>query len=239
MSGQLGRQPGVLTGGTPLGVLTSPVALTVIGFGVLAAVLYFVATGVVEDLTVEDGVVEYGTAVGYFIAAAIAGRLTWPWRKASIWFAGLGLTYFFVAGEEISWGQRIFGVDTPEPLAERNVQGELTLHNLDGLHGTSRAIGLAAFVALYLVLPLAVVALPWVRRLADRLHVPIPPLTTAVVAVVAILFMVVPRVVDELVFALDEIGELFFSGAAVLFVWHQWQRRGAGRVDSAGIDARN
>lgn len=42
-------------------------------------------------------------------------------------FAG---AMFFVAGEEISWGQRIFGWETPAELAEVNKQNETTLHNI-------------------------------------------------------------------------------------------------------------
>ena len=32
--------------------------------------------------------------------------------------------------EEISWGQRIFDIDTPEALKEVNVQKEINIHNL-------------------------------------------------------------------------------------------------------------
>ncbi len=42
----------------------------------------------------------------------------------------LAFLFFFAAGEEISWGQRIFHVQTPEPLREVNNQGEITLHNI-------------------------------------------------------------------------------------------------------------
>ena len=36
----------------------------------------------------------------------------------------------FLVGEEISWGQRIFGWSTPEGLAAMNRQGETTVHNI-------------------------------------------------------------------------------------------------------------
>lgn len=42
----------------------------------------------------------------------------------------LALMFFAAFGEEISWGQRIFGVRTPEALRAVNVQGEINLHNL-------------------------------------------------------------------------------------------------------------
>jgi len=38
---------------------------------------------------------------------------------------------FFIAGEEISWGQRLLKFDTPEELKEVNYQDEFTLHNID------------------------------------------------------------------------------------------------------------
>src|SRR5690606_21726008 len=41
-----------------------------------------------------------------------------------------GLILLFGAGEEISWGQRIFGFDTPEAIYQHNAQGEMNLHNL-------------------------------------------------------------------------------------------------------------
>jgi hypothetical protein len=45
-------------------------------------------------------------------------------------FLGLALLFFFGAGEEISWGQHYLGFDTPEFWESRNVQRELTVHNL-------------------------------------------------------------------------------------------------------------
>lgn len=42
----------------------------------------------------------------------------------------LGLFFLFVAGEEISWGQRLLKVKTPEWFQQKNAQGETNLHNL-------------------------------------------------------------------------------------------------------------
>jgi hypothetical protein len=36
-----------------------------------------------------------------------------------------------MAGEEISWGQRIFGWATPDFFRENNIQGETNFHNMD------------------------------------------------------------------------------------------------------------
>jgi hypothetical protein len=51
------------------------------------------------------------------------------WIKLLV-YLGLALIYFFIAGEEISWGQRIFHIATPASWAAQNTQGETNLHNL-------------------------------------------------------------------------------------------------------------
>ncbi|KUK79653.1 MAG: hypothetical protein XD95_0227 [Microgenomates bacterium 39_7] len=43
----------------------------------------------------------------------------------------MALSLFFVAGDEISWGQRIAGLETPETIAQHNRQNEITIHNLE------------------------------------------------------------------------------------------------------------
>lgn len=43
----------------------------------------------------------------------------------------LAILMFLAFGEEISWGQRILGVETPEFIKENNIQGEINLHNLE------------------------------------------------------------------------------------------------------------
>ena len=41
----------------------------------------------------------------------------------------VGALLVFVAGEEISWGQRLFDWEKPTDWRDRNVQGETTVHN--------------------------------------------------------------------------------------------------------------
>lgn len=40
------------------------------------------------------------------------------------------LAGIFIAGEEISWRQRLLGLEAPESLEETNLQGEINFHNL-------------------------------------------------------------------------------------------------------------
>lgn len=88
----------------------------------------------------EDQPVEW-LQVGFFaFSAVLVAVLARRWRReprtrgigALAWLAFALLA--FIACEEVSWGQRIFGFETPELLREDNVQGEFNLHNLTWFH---------------------------------------------------------------------------------------------------------
>ena len=86
-------------------------------------------------LTSEDGPLEILQfvldVVALIGAVAVSRRLHRSGHAgwAALW-AVLALTLVFIAGEEISWGQRIFDVDTPERLSRLNHQEETNLHNI-------------------------------------------------------------------------------------------------------------
>ena len=82
----------------------------------------------------EDGPVEYSTAIFYllsFVFSIIIGIMFIKQKKNlfALLYLLFSAMFFFIAFEEISWGQRIFQFETPEYLAE-NVQNETNLHNL-------------------------------------------------------------------------------------------------------------
>ena len=54
-------------------------------------------------------------------------------RLVFLYILGVGLFYIVCAGEEISWGQRVFGWETSEAFAAINEQQETNLHNIDKL----------------------------------------------------------------------------------------------------------
>jgi hypothetical protein len=64
------------------------------------------------------------------------------------WFLVLAMFAFVAFGEEISWGQHIFGFSTPESFQEINKQKETNLHNLN----ISKIIGLSEENPLYFYL---------------------------------------------------------------------------------------
>lgn len=87
-------------------------------------------------LAAEDALIENLTAVLSFSASLlffITGRMERKALRRWIYVLG-GTVLLFIAGEEISWGQRIFGYPTPDWIAERNFQQEFNLHNSIGFH---------------------------------------------------------------------------------------------------------
>jgi len=84
-----------------------------------------------QRLYAEDGVLEQLTAA-LFLASSVAvgARLLRP-RGLSRWHLLLLAAVFFALGmEEISWGQRLMGWETPELWKRLNYQDETDLHNL-------------------------------------------------------------------------------------------------------------
>lgn len=84
----------------------------------------------------EDSLLETIQTLFYFTAGILFLLVSRNYFKNkqqlfSLFFIGLSLLMIFVAGEEISWGQRIFSIETPENLAQINLQNETTIHNID------------------------------------------------------------------------------------------------------------
>lgn len=87
----------------------------------------------------ESGAVELLTPVvllpGVFFGALILLKLRQflPTRNSKVWVAMITLGAFYMAGEEVSWGQWFFYWDTPETWLEVNDQHETNLHNTSSL----------------------------------------------------------------------------------------------------------
>jgi hypothetical protein len=88
------------------------------------------------NLTKEDSVVECAQFFLFLISGYVALKIFFKIKKNkklhSTLFLLLSISLFFVAFEEISWGQRIFNLETPKTLQELNVQKETNIHNIFG-----------------------------------------------------------------------------------------------------------
>lgn len=91
----------------------------------------------------------------------------------------LALLFIACAGEEISWGQRILGIDTPEQFSAANTQGEINIHNLSVFQITSghnllRWMFILFWFAFTFAVPVAASMSKALRRLLER-FVPVIP----------------------------------------------------------------
>jgi hypothetical protein len=110
------------------------------------------------------------------LLAWLSGRLIRTGRRGiGTLYVLLTLGTFFVAGEEISWGQRLFGWRTPEALEAINAQQEISLHNIYGFHQPFiYAVMLGGMYGA--VVPLVGLALSADRRRSTLSYLLIPPL---------------------------------------------------------------
>lgn len=132
----------------------------------------------------EDSVAEYATAAFFGVMALLCLKRSWAYLKAKMklaavtWF-GLFLMTFFVFGEEISWGQRLFDIQSGEFFKEFNTQDETNLHNLK-FNGVSlnrlifSKIVTIAMGIYFLVLPFIVTRWSWLKGVFSKWQIPLP-----------------------------------------------------------------
>jgi hypothetical protein len=111
----------------------------------------------------EDGLVEYLQSFFYLLTAALGAMIANRFLKnrqkglAAIYLL-FSLALIFIAGEEISWGQRIFNLDNPDFFTQHNTQKEINFHNLgpvqNFLHFSYILIGLFGAFGYCLAKPL-------------------------------------------------------------------------------------
>ncbi len=98
----------------------------------------------IGELTKEDGFFENWGALFFlltslnflylYIRSKKGNNFSFFKTKKNIFFLLLALLFFLGFGEEISWGQRLFHISTPDYIKAHNMQGEINLHNLEWFH---------------------------------------------------------------------------------------------------------
>ena len=157
-----------------------------------------------QTMVVEDGFTEWATVVAFLIILLISVRRVWTLRasrrKTFLLVTGLlALMAFFAVGEEISWGQRFIGVESPEFFEKHNAQGETNLHNLV-VYGVKinklvfgKGIGISLLLYLLILVPLYRYR-AGVRDFLDRFAIPV---ATNYQVVAYLVILVVLQVVME------------------------------------------
>ena len=168
----------------PERVLLGAVAL----FLVASYLVPLLGESAVDTLIEEDGPIEMLGAAGLF-AAAVFFFISFRRLRAAeggshsklkpLACLLLALLFLFGAGEEVSWGQRLFGFGTPEELEEVNKQDETNVHNvLTGSALSMDRLFSLFWLAFAVALPVLVALSERARRLFEP-HLPIVPLVIA------------------------------------------------------------
>ena len=137
-----------------------------------------------QQYVVEDGFIEDLTLIPLAVltVTCIMCLVKYARKKNALFFfmyLMIALGSFFILGEEISWGQRIFGFKTSQFFEEHNTQDEENIHNLvlegEKLNKIIFTDALVAGVAIYLL------AFPWFyarnskfKKFIDKSALPIP-----------------------------------------------------------------
>lgn len=166
--------------------------------GVSWGLVAFLQPGRLAVLTIEDGPFEWAGALA-FLGASVVFLVEYIRTRAlsrvrtpkSLLLVGFSLLFFVAFGEEISWGQRLLGLQSPTLFSEYNRQGEINIHNLPVFHGRDqsgeRKSGLALWLNVdrlftvfgltwLLALPLAAKANGRIARWLSALGVPLGPI---------------------------------------------------------------
>lgn len=83
----------------------------------------------------EDRLVEYLQFIFLMLGTSILFFNIFKYRKQFnkidlLFITSATLIFFFIAGDEVSWGQRIFKIETFQSFLQHNHQEENTIHNL-------------------------------------------------------------------------------------------------------------
>ncbi len=154
------------------------------------AVYLFFSENTVANLGKEDHFFEWLTAICLFIASLLFFQIFLTNKNTFCLL--LSLLLFVGAGEEISWGQRILGFQTPPSIKAMNVQNEFNLHNLSVFNtenfdktrkkGWTRLLEInflfRVFCMIYgIVLPLLALLSHPIKKMIAKYEIPLPPLS--------------------------------------------------------------
>lgn len=131
----------------------------------------------IDFLAKEDHVAEWmsffallGTSLVFLLTyIRIRHQMPRKARMAELSLIVLALMFFVAAGEEISWGQRILGFETPEALRALNEQEEFNIHNLHFLDQRNKLL-IDHYDLINIVWFLFVIAIPLTAASSPRMN---------------------------------------------------------------------
>lgn len=150
---------------------------------VIAASTFFYADSIYHAMVAEDGLFEYLTAL-ILLAISVFSlvRVLKTGKSRNVYWLVFNMLIiigaFFGFGEEVSWGQRIFSIDSGDFFIQNNLQNETNLHNLEvgGVNLNKLfSSGLVVVFGTYFILTQFLYKrIPFIKNLIDLFGVQIP-----------------------------------------------------------------
>ena len=196
----------------------------------LAVIYYFYFLDPVNytRLVTEDQPGEYTTFVCFEIAGGfffLLASKNGPYFRKIMW-GTMGVVALLIAGEEISWGQRIFGISTPEFFLKTNIQKEFNFHNISVIQGFDNKRVQGWLVLGWTIFSgVTVTKLPSVSVWLERYGAPIIPLSLIPLFSLVPYFSLMSK--SSLIpFNTGELTELILSIAVLAWVLHSFHYYG-------------
>ena len=156
--------------------------------------LFYYSSPVYNSLVKEDGIIEYLTAIFLLsISIFLIKKLLEMKDLISVNNFGIimfSIIFFFGFGEEISWGQRIFNIETPHFFIENNLQSETNIHNL--MIGGVKLNKLIFTNGLFFIFSFYFLAIPYlytksnnVKSLINRFSIVIPKYSQSTIFIIS------------------------------------------------------
>jgi len=173
----------------------------------------------------ENGPLENLQFVFFLMGAILSLRMAWftgiQREKNIVWlfYLAFSLGLFFIAMEEIAWGQQFLRFQTPESIKAFNVQNEFTIHNVELLQDRTDILNLFFGVS-------GLVGI-WLTRTNNIQFLSIPKILNVWFAIIFIMsvagvyidFFSISQQIDYSIHKQTETVEMVIAGGAFLFVW--------------------
>jgi hypothetical protein len=172
-------------------------------------------------ITKEDNLVEWLTFAFLMISGILSAVLAFRAQRSSgryFWFyAAFAVVCLLFALEEISWGQRIIGVNSPRFFLEYSDQQEINIHNVLQEILDFRTKHVAAYLLFIYGVCLPVLAINQkIRKVIKGIGIILPPLVLSLGFLIAGILMI-----DYFAGREEEVGELLFALCFLFFMFHQ------------------
>jgi len=192
--------------------------LTVIT-GYLVMALYYPMAYIFA--TYEDLIGEWTQVLLFFSVMVLSLRIASTRKIFRFFFFLLALASFYTFMEEISWGQRLFDIQTPTFFKQHNLQQETNLHNfITGPYATQLKMATeyllcAGLIGYGLIYPLLLKGKRSLARAIEKIGIPSPPLYLSPFFVVSGLLELGPLRFNE-----AEIAEILIPMGLMIFLSH-------------------